>query len=104
MAGRGYGPVIRGAQTAWARGYIGAGVDVAVIDTGVAPVPGLDTPGKVITGPDLSCGSQQLWPQGVDAFGHGTFMTLTSEMFSPNAASERQPREDLHRGALGLAR
>ena len=65
---------IVGAQTAWARGYTGAGVDVAVIDTGVAPVPGLDTPGKVITGPDLSFDSQQPWPQGVDAFGHGTFM------------------------------
>jgi serine protease AprX len=49
-------------------------VDVAVIDTGVAPVPGLDGRGKVVTGPDLSFDSQNGWPAGIDAYGHGTFM------------------------------
>ena len=64
----------------WARrrpgpaGYTGAGVDVAVIDTGVAPVPGLDTPGKVVTGPDLSFDAPGAATPGLDAFGHGTFM------------------------------
>jgi serine protease AprX len=64
---------IMGAQTAWAGGYTGQGIDVAVIDTGVARVPGLDAPGKVIDGPDLSFDSQGTAP-GVDAYGHGTFM------------------------------
>lgn len=32
----------------------GQGVDVAVIDTGVAPVDGLDAEGKVLHSPDLS--------------------------------------------------
>jgi serine protease AprX len=69
---------IVGAQAAWARGWTGAGVDVAVIDTGVAPVPGLDAPGKVVTGPDLSfdapASSGRGGVTGLDAYGHGTFM------------------------------
>ena len=40
-----------GATAWWNAGYTGSGVDVAVIDSGVAPVPGLDAPGKVIYGP-----------------------------------------------------
>jgi len=63
-----------GAQSAWAAGYTGAGVDVAVIDTGVAKVPGLDAAGKVIDGPDLSFDASGSATPGVDAFGHGTFM------------------------------
>ena len=65
---------IVGAQGAWAAGYTGAGVDVAVIDTGVAPVPGLDGVGKVVTGPDLSFDAEGAATPGLDGFGHGTFM------------------------------
>jgi serine protease AprX len=65
---------IVGAQSGWARGYTGQGVDVAVIDTGVAKVPGLDASGKVIDGPDLSFDSPTTAMVGVDAFGHGTHM------------------------------
>ena len=65
---------IVGAQGAWAAGWTGAGVDVAVIDTGVTPVPGLDAAGKVITGPDLSFDAPGAVMPGLDAFGHGTFM------------------------------
>jgi serine protease AprX len=65
---------ITGAQDAWAAGWTGAGVDVAVIDTGVAPVPGLNAPGQVITGPDLSLDASGTTTPGVDAYGHGTFM------------------------------
>ncbi|MDQ5840276.1 MAG: hypothetical protein M3537_03830, partial [Chloroflexota bacterium] len=35
-----------GAASWWQAGYTGAGIDVAVIDTGVSPVEGLATPGK----------------------------------------------------------
>jgi serine protease AprX len=65
---------ILGAQSAWAAGWTGAGVDVAVIDTGITPVPGLDAAGKIVTGPDLSLDSQRSAVAGLDAFGHGTFM------------------------------
>jgi serine protease AprX len=65
---------IVGAQAAWASGYTGKGVDVALIDTGVAPVPGL-TAGQIVNGPDLSFDGQNLPAQaGVDMFGHGTHM------------------------------
>ena len=64
-----------GIQDAWARGLTGKGVTVALIDTGVAPVPGLiDKDDKVLNGADLSFDGQ--WPETryVDAFGHGTHL------------------------------
>ena len=63
-----------GATAWWDAGYTGNGVDVAVIDSGVAPVPGLDAPGKVIYGPDLSLESQDPDLTNLDTYGHGTFM------------------------------
>jgi serine protease AprX len=63
-----------GARAWWTAGYTGAGVDVAVIDTGVSPVEGLATPGKIINGPDLSLESQNPAFQYLDTNGHGTFM------------------------------
>src|SRR5438093_332722 len=38
---------VTGAQAWWNAGYTGKGIDVAVIDTGVAPVAGLSGSGKV---------------------------------------------------------
>jgi serine protease AprX len=63
-----------GAQAYWKAGYTGKGVDVAVIDSGVAPVPGLDVSGKVIYGPDLSFESQASNLRNLDTYGHGTFL------------------------------
>src|SRR5438034_1082677 len=63
-----------GAQAWWAAGYTGQGVDVALIDSGVAPVQGLNSAGKVISGPDLSLESQAANLANLDTFGHGTFM------------------------------
>ena len=63
-----------GVQAWWNAGFSGKGVDVAVIDTGVTPVAGLNGPGKVINGPDLSLESQNASLQHLDANGHGTFM------------------------------
>jgi serine protease AprX len=52
----------------------GKGVGVALIDSGIAPVEGLNTAGKVINGPDLSFDSQSAPLRYVDTFGHGTHM------------------------------
>ena len=52
----------------------GAGIGVALIDSGVAPVPGLNQPGKVVNGPDLSFESQTPGLADVDTYGHGTHM------------------------------
>ena len=63
-----------GATEFWDGGITGAGVDVAVIDTGVAPVEGLATPDKIINGPDLSLESQAPNLAHLDTNGHGTFI------------------------------
>jgi serine protease AprX len=63
-----------GAQAYWKAGYTGKGVDVAVIDTGTAPVPGLATTGKIVNGPDLSFESQAPNLRYLDTYGHGTHM------------------------------
>ena len=46
-----------GVRSAWSKAT-GAGIDVALIDSGISPVAGLNSPGKVINGPDLSFDSQ----------------------------------------------
>ncbi len=56
-----------GAGAAWQQGYSGQGIGVAVIDTGISPMPDLN--GRVVWGPDLS-GEGTL----VDTYGHGTVM------------------------------
>ncbi|MCV2491530.1 S8 family serine peptidase, partial [Geodermatophilus sp. YIM 151500] len=72
-----------GASALWDAGYTGAGVDVAVIDSGVVAVDGLRTAGKVVHGPDLSFEAMDCkWGQGckpspvnkLDTYGHGTHM------------------------------
>jgi len=63
-----------GANAYWNAGYTGQGVGVALIDSGVSPVNGLKTPGKVVNGPDLSFESQVPSLQYLDTFGHGTHM------------------------------
>ena len=63
-----------GAGAMWSSGYTGQGVDVAVIDTGVTPVNGLRTPGKVVYGPDLSWESQAPDARHLDSYGHGTHL------------------------------
>jgi serine protease AprX len=55
-----------------ALGITGQGVDVALIDTGVAPVQGLNAPGKVLYGPDLSNEGEVENLATLDTYGHGT--------------------------------
>ncbi len=63
-----------GAQQLWARGITGKGVGVALIDTGVAPVQGLNGSGQLFNGPDLSFDSQSPVLTYNDEYGHGTHM------------------------------
>ena len=55
-------------------GIDGAGVDVAMIDSGVVPVPGLDDADQVIHGPDLSLEAPHDQLRHLDTFGHGTHL------------------------------
>jgi serine protease AprX len=68
-----------GARTVWKqrdsanRQITGQGVTVAVLDSGVTGVSGLDAPGKLSLGPDLSIeGNGVLIDQ--DTYGHGTHL------------------------------
>ncbi len=63
-----------GAQTGWRVGANGHGIDVALLDTGVTPVRGLDGTDKVVYGPDLSFDSQNPALTHLDGYGHGTAM------------------------------
>jgi serine protease AprX len=64
---------IIGADTGAAAGLTGAGVGVALLDTGVAPVDGLPA-GQIVNGPDLSFESQTANLRYLDTYGHGTHM------------------------------
>jgi serine protease AprX len=68
-----------GASTLAGNGFNGQGVTVAIIDTGVADVPGLD--GKVIHQENLSAA-----PAGGDQFGHGTFVAGLVHTVAPQAS------------------
>jgi serine protease AprX len=70
-----------GARDLWAqkddagKAITGQGVTVALLDTGIdTSTPGLDAPGKVVAGPDLSFEANSPELRGKDTFGHGTHM------------------------------
>ncbi len=63
-----------GARQLWAQGITGAGVNVAVIDTGVAPVDGLADDGKIVAVVDLSADASDPATAFLDGNGHGTHM------------------------------
>ena len=55
------------------KGYYGNGIDVALIDSGVVPVDGLNG-GQIINGLDVSFESQSDDLRYMDTFGHGTHL------------------------------
>ena len=61
-------PEQSGATQLWAQGDTGRGVNVAVLDTGITPLP--DFAGRLVDGVDLSGGNDP-WD---DQYGHGTFV------------------------------
>jgi serine protease AprX len=72
-------PKVVGADRVWADGFDGAGVTVAVVDTGIqANVP--DLAGRVVGGVDFSGEGDPF----KDSFGHGTFV---SGLIAGNGAS-----------------
>ncbi|TXI47963.1 MAG: peptidase S8 and S53 subtilisin kexin sedolisin [Mycobacterium sp.] len=66
--------VVMGSAAVHATGVKGSGVDVALIDTGVAPVNHMNTDDALLNGPDLSLDYQAGMPASVDGFGHGTHL------------------------------
>ncbi len=66
--------IAAGAVNYWYSGYMGDGIDIALIDSGVVPVLGLTTSNKVVNGPDLSFESQDDELRYLDTYGHGTHL------------------------------
>jgi serine protease AprX len=63
---------VRSAIAAGSAPLQGAGVDVALVDSGVAPVPALQ--GHVVNGADFSPDAQDATKRYLDGFGHGTHL------------------------------
>lgn len=61
------------ADTYWNKGFYGQGIGVAVLDSGVVKVDGLQT--NVVYGPDLTPEADDANLRNLDTFGHGTFMS-----------------------------
>jgi serine protease AprX len=62
------------ARQLWDAGITGTGVNVAIIDTGIAPVPALTSPGKVVAAVDFSDERNDPALAGRDGYGHGTHL------------------------------
>jgi serine protease AprX len=60
------------AKDVWKAGFLGQGIDVALLDSGVAPVEGIND--HLVNGPDLSFESQADNLRTLDTYGHGTHM------------------------------
>jgi hypothetical protein len=89
------------AKQMWEDGISGAGVDVAVVDSGVVPVDGLSAPGKVVNGPDLSFESGEEGLRYLDTYGHGTHM---AGIIAGRDDAVRTPvREASHDRFVGIA-
>ena len=83
-----------GATDYWKKGYTGQGVDVAVIDSGVAPLPQLAA--KLVNGPDLSFDSSVASGgdpanDGIDAYGHGTHISGIIAGLTPGGPALPKP-------------
>ncbi|MDQ1521553.1 MAG: serine protease AprX, partial [Actinomycetota bacterium] len=90
------------ADDMWEAGISGAGVDVAVLDTGIAPVTGLA--GRYVNGPDLSLDAMGPGTAGLDGYGHGTAMASIIAGRDPNAPTNvKDLREASSKQFVGIA-
>jgi serine protease AprX len=92
-------------QDAQGHAITGRGVTVALLDSGVEAVPGLDAPGKIVRGPDLSLETNSDDLTGHDTFGHGTHLAgiIAAKDAVPVDAKTGAPKTDDMSKQLGIA-
>ncbi|HEY8719905.1 S8 family serine peptidase [Pengzhenrongella sp.] len=98
-----------GARSVWSqrdaagRAITGQGVTVAVLDSGVEAVPGLDAPRKIVRGPDLSLEANSTDVLADDTFGHGTHMAgiIAAKDPATTRSNELDPADSIRQ--LGVA-
>jgi serine protease AprX len=90
-----------GVDELWKDGYTGAGVDVAVIDSGVRPLP--EFASRLVNGPDLSFDADGI-DDGDDGFGHGTNMAGIIAGRDPAVSLDAQSlKNEAKRQFVGIA-
>jgi serine protease AprX len=89
------------AERTWDHGLTGAGIDVALLDSGVAPVKGLDGPGKVVNAVDVSTEASHPEVAFLDGYGHGTHMAGIIAGRDPEVVAGKE--KDDKRNFVGVA-
>jgi serine protease AprX len=90
---------LRGRNDSQGRRITGKGVGVALIDSGVTPVAGLDDD-NMVNGPDLSFESQASNTRYLDTYGHGTHM---AGIISGRDAAVQSGKENDPKNFVGIA-
>jgi serine protease AprX len=89
------------AKDMWSHKYTGQGIDVALIDSGVSDLAGLNS-GNVVNGPDLSFESQDPDLIHRDTYGHGTHMASIIAGRDVQLTGDKYAKPDSH-DFLGIA-
>ena len=89
------------AEKAWDHELTGRGVDVALLDSGVTPVWGLDGAGKVVNAVDVSAEAANSDVAYLDGYGHGTHTAGIIAGHDPEVVAGRE--KDDKRSFVGMA-
>ena len=89
-------PATCGRSGTQGKAVTGQGVTVAVLDSGVANVEGLNGAGQDLHGPDLSLETNSRTCRGVDTFGHGTHLAGIIAADDPTAIDPKTGRRSEH--------
>jgi serine protease AprX len=90
-----------GARDMWEKGFTGEGINIALIDTGFAPVPELIGSDRIVAAVDLSTEAGVPEATYIDNYGHGTHMAGIIAGHTPGATAKDS--EDHPEWFMGVA-